>query len=125
TVGIGMLTYLIIVHVNFSVALTTLLIATLSFLFAMLAVFNARAATVGAMCTLLMLFNVQHELTVENNWLHLLLIVTGGAWYMFISMSLVQIRPYRIAQQELSESIRYVADYIRLKANFYDPKVNI
>ncbi|HLT88748.1 MAG TPA: FUSC family membrane protein [Sphingobacterium sp.] len=125
TVGIGMLTYLIIVHVNFSVVLTTVVIAVLSFLFAMLAVFNARAATVGAMCTLLMLFNVQHELTVENNWLHLLLIVLGGLWYMFISMSLVQIRPYRIAQQELSESIRYVADYIRLKANFYDPNVNI
>ncbi|TYR34154.1 FUSC family protein [Sphingobacterium phlebotomi] len=125
TIGIGMLTYLIIVHVNFSVAVTTIVIAILSFLFAMLAVFNARAATVGAMCTLLMLFNVQHELTVENNWLHLLLIVTGGLWYMFISMSLVQIRPYRIAQQELSESIRYVADYIRLKANFYDPNVNI
>ncbi|PRD55789.1 FUSC family protein [Sphingobacterium gobiense] len=125
TVGIGMLTYLIIVHVNFSVALTTIIIAVLSFFFAMFAVFNARAATVGAMCTLLMLFNVQHELTTENNWLHLFLIVIGGLWYMFISMSLVQIRPYRIAQQELSESIRYVADYIRLKANFYDPNVNI
>ncbi|PRD46589.1 FUSC family protein [Sphingobacterium haloxyli] len=125
TVGIGMLTYLTIVHVNFSVALTTVVIAVLSFFFAMFAVFNARAATVGAMCTLLMLFNVQHELTAENNWLHLFLIVIGGLWYMFISMSLVQIRPYRIAQQELSESIRYVADYIRLKANFYDPNVDI
>lgn len=125
TIGMGMATYLIVVHINFSVPLTTLVIALLSFLFAMLAVFNARAATVGAMCTLLMLFNVQHGLTEGSKWLHLLLIISGGLWYMFISMSSVQIRPYRIAQQELSESIRYVADYIRLKANFYDPHVDI
>lgn len=125
TIGIGIVTYLIIVFVNFSIPLTTIAIAVLSFLFAMFAVFNARAATVGAMCTLLMLFNVQHEITSGNIWLHLLLIVTGGSWYMLISMSMVKIRPYRIAQQELSESIRYVADYIRLKANFYDPNIDI
>lgn len=125
TLGIGTLTYIIIIQVNFSIPLTTIVIAVLSFFFAMFAVFNARATTVGAMCTMLMLFNIQHALTEENSWIHLLLIVIGGLWYMLVSMSLVQIRPYRIAQQELSESIRYVADYIRLKANFYDPNVNV
>src|SRR5690606_25018710 len=48
-----------------------------------------------------------------------------GLWYMVISMWTLKVRPYRIAQQELSESMRYVADYIRLKANFYDPNVDI
>src|SRR5690606_9023939 len=51
--ALGILTYLIIAAVNFSISLTTITIAVLSFLFAMFAVFNARAATVGAMCTLL------------------------------------------------------------------------
>ncbi|MBD1423030.1 FUSC family protein [Sphingobacterium chuzhouense] len=125
TIVLGILTYLIIVLVNFSIPLTTIFIAVLSFLFAMFAVFNARAATVGAMCTLLMLFNVQHAITAGNIWSPLLLTIIGGLWYMLLSMSVIKIRPYRIAQQELAESIRYVADYIRLKANFYDPNVNI
>lgn len=120
-----MLTYIIIIHVNFSITLTTAVVALLSFLYAMLAVFNARAATVGSMCTLMMLFNVHHELVDTERWLYLLYIAIGGSWYMLISMSILQIRPYRIAQQELSESIRQVADYIRLKANFYDPKIDI
>ncbi|TDS17278.1 FUSC family protein [Sphingobacterium paludis] len=120
-----MLTYVIIIHVNFSVALTTIVVALLSFSFAMLAVFNARAATVGSMCTLMMLFNVHHELVDMEKWMYLIYIAIGGSWYMLISMSILQIRPYRVAQQELSESIRHVADYIRLKANFYDPKIDI
>src|SRR5690606_35115896 len=52
-------------------------------------------------------------------------VIAGGMWYMLISMWSLQIRPYRIAQQELAESIRYVADYIRLKADFYDPNIDI
>lgn len=120
-----MLTYIIIIHVNSSITITTIVVALLSFLFAMFAVFNARAATVGSMCTLMMLFNVHHELVDAERWMYLLYIAIGGAWYMLISMSILQIRPYRIAQQELSESIRQVADYIRLKANFYDPKIDV
>lgn len=125
TLGLGILTYLAIALVNYSITLTTITIAILSFLFAMFAVFNARAATVGAMCTLLMLFNVQHSITTENVWFQLFLTIIGGLWYMLISMTALKIRPYRIAQQELSESIRYVADYIRLKADFYDPNIDI
>src|SRR5690606_30857243 len=63
-----MLTYVIIVHVNFSVPLTTIIVSVLSFIFAMLAVCNARAATVGSMCTLMMLFNVHHELVDIDSW---------------------------------------------------------
>lgn len=118
------LTYLIITQINHSVPLTTIGIALLSFTFSMLAVFNARAATVGSMATLMMLINVRGDFNSTDQWLHLFYIAIGGVWYMLISMSLIQIRPYRIAQQELSESIRQVADYTRLKANFYDPKTN-
>lgn len=125
TAALTLLTYIIIVNINFSLSLTTITIALLSFIFSMFAVFNARAATVGSMCVLMMLFSVREELRPEDIWIHLAYIATGGAWYMLISMSMIQIRPYRIAQQELSESIRQVADYIRLKGKFYDPRVNI
>ena len=125
TIGLGILTYSLIVSINFSISLTTIAIALLGFFFAMFAVFNARASTVGTMCTLLMLFNVQHSVNAGNVWLNLIFVIAGGMWYMLISMWSLQIRPYRIAQQELAESIRYVADYIRLKADFYDPNIDI
>src|SRR5690606_38133360 len=35
------------------------------------------------------------------------------------------VRPYRLAQQELSEAILQVAEYIRLKANFYDIRLDL
>ncbi|MGO1244447.1 MAG: FUSC family membrane protein [Sphingobacterium sp.] len=123
TAVLGMISYLIIVHVNASVLGSTIVIGALSFIFAMFAVFNARAATVGTMCTLMMLLNVNPNLTALGTFEHLLYIAIGALWYMLISMSMLQIRPYRIAQQTLSESIRQVAEYIRIKARFYDPKI--
>jgi len=125
TVGLSMVTNVIIVHVGFSVALTTLALALLGFLFAMFAVFNSRTATVGTMCTMMMLFNAQEASPEGDVWPRLLYLAGGGVWYMLISMSVMQFRPYRIAQQELSESIRQVAGYIRLKAEFYDPKTDL
>lgn len=125
TLGLGLLVSLVMMQINFSPILTTLFIGGFSFMLAMFAVFNARAATVGTLCTLLMIFNIQHDVTAQQGWAYLLFVAGGGIWYMLVSMSLVQIRPYRVAQQVLSESIRDVADYIRIKADFYDPKVDL
>src|SRR5690606_25605477 len=55
---------------------------------------------------------------------YLLYILAGCTWYMLLSLSLHQVRPYRQAQQELAESILNVADYIRIKANFYAVKLD-
>lgn len=116
---------IITILVNQSVVLMTIVLAVLSFLFSMLAVFNARASTVGLMAILMMLINVDDFFTVEQTFYYLLYFLMGASWYMIISMSLTQVRPYRLAQQELSESIRHVADFIRLKANFYGKNVNL
>src|SRR5690554_3511067 len=98
-------------------------IVILSFCYAMLAVYGARAATIGSMATLAMVLNTD---IIEGNLLntleHILYIFIGGTWYILMSSVVSQARPYRLAQQELSESIHQVADYIRLKANFYDPE---
>jgi len=51
-------------------------------------------------------------------------ILTTLTFILTIRLSITQVRPYRLAEQELSETIRYVADYIRLKANFYDAKID-
>lgn len=105
---------------NDYIYLMTAVIAFFSFLLSMLSVFNVRAATVGMMGILIMLINIDAQFTFEQEMTYLGLFIIGALWYMLISFSLMRVRPYRIAQQELSETIVQVADYLRLKSNFYD-----
>lgn len=119
------LTQLITVVSNSNIWIMTLVIGLLCFLYSMFAVFNARAATVGSMGILIMLINVDDAYSFKEEMYFLLFFIIGAVWYMLISFSLSQVRPYRLAQQELSESIRFVGDFIRLRANFYDQKVNL
>lgn len=130
---IGMLysTFLSIVTISitclmhFSLPLMTITIAVLSFLGAMLAVFNSRASTIGTMCILIMLINIDDSYTLQEELIYLVYFIIGALWYMIVSFSIMQVRPYRLAQQELSETIIHVADYIRLKANFYSTHSNV
>lgn len=122
---LGAITITITALCNGSLVLMTAVIAILAFLFAMLAVFNARAATIGTMCLLVMLINIDGRYGIAQEFTYLLYFLIGAAWYMIISFSIMQVRPYRLAQQELSETILQVAEYLRLKANFYDTKVDV
>lgn len=98
-------------------------ILAMGFFFSMFAVFGSRAATVGSMALLAMILNTGVS---DGSFLSALettfFVFMGCAWYMLLSLSMTQVRPYRLAQQELGESIHNVAAYVRLKANFYDPK---
>ncbi|MBP3943920.1 FUSC family protein [Sphingobacteriaceae bacterium WQ 2009] len=118
------LSFLITISVNQFPILLALTLGIVCFLFCMLAVYNARAANIGMMAMLMMLIQVETYYTFSTALTYIGYYSLGAAWYIFISLSLTQVRPYRLAQQELAETIRYVADYIRLKANFYDEHVD-
>lgn len=100
-------------------------IVLISFAYAMFAIFGARAATIGAMGTLALILNTD---ILEGNLLdtleHSMYLFIGGLWYIILSSSFTQARPYRLAQQELGESIHKVATYIRIKSSFYDRNVD-
>lgn len=101
--------------------LLALTVIALSFLFSMFAVYGARASSVGTLGILVMILNMDTAgNTVWESVAHITYILVGCVWYMVLSLSLHQVRPYRQAQQELAESIQNVADYIRIKAKFYD-----
>ncbi|WP_090609034.1 FUSC family membrane protein [Parapedobacter koreensis] len=103
--------------------LLTLVIILLSFFFSMFAVYGARASSVGTLGILIMVLNIDAaDHTSLDVIVHIAYILAGCIWYMLLSLSLYQVRPYRQAQQELAESIHNVADYIRIKARFYDTK---
>ncbi|MDP2413642.1 FUSC family membrane protein [Daejeonella sp.] len=100
-------------------------IIILCFFYSMFSVYGNRASSIGTAALLVMILSIDHDVTASKGAMgHALYILAGGMWYMMLSLSLSQIRPYRLAQQAMGECIREVAQYVRLKADFYDQETN-
>lgn len=92
----------------------------LSFLCGMMAVYGPRAASVGTAGILMIVVNM-HSLRETGSALqHASFIALGGLWYAALSLTLTQFRPYRLAQQELSENLHEIATFLRIKSTFYE-----
>jgi len=112
--------------VNDIPVLLVLTIVGMSFLCSMFAVYGARASSIGTLGILIMILNINGvNHTYWDVIVHIACILLGCVWYLLLSLSLHQVRPYRQAQQELAESIQNVADYIRIKAKFYRSNLDI
>ncbi|WP_045688289.1 FUSC family membrane protein [Hymenobacter sp. AT01-02] len=94
-------------------------IGILSFGLTMFLVYGARAGQVGTAGLLLMILMMERSFTLPQLLHYTSVITIGGLWYMAVSLLTYQILPYRPAQQALGESIRAVANFLRLKAEFY------
>jgi uncharacterized membrane protein (TIGR01666 family) len=100
-------------------------IIILCFFYSMFSVYGNRASSIGTAALLVMILSIDHDVTASKGAMgHALYILAGGIWYMMLSLSLSQIRPYRLAQQAMGECIREVAKYVRLKADFYDQETD-
>jgi len=96
-------------------------ILLLSFFFSMFSVYGNRASSIGTAALLIMILTIDEDVIKYNGaWDHALFILTGGIWYMLLSISLSQLWPYRLTQQALGECIRDVSEYVKLKAEFYN-----
>ncbi|QDH79230.1 FUSC family protein [Echinicola soli] len=100
-------------------------IAVFCFVFAMFTVYGTRAASVGAGALLGMAISMDPHKTASAFWLYALMVLTGGIWYTLLSLSIMQIRPYRVAQQALGESVLKVAAFLRQKAAFYSTDTDV
>lgn len=100
-------------------------IGLLSFFFAGLNVYGNRAAAVGSAGMLTMILMMDRPLPTSSIWLHAGLILIGGIWYTAISLAFRQFRPYRQAQQALAECIHEIAQFLRIKADFYNGRTNL
>lgn len=102
-----------------------LLIGLLSFLFALLNVYGQRAAAIGSAGLLVMILVMDRPLSPVEIWTHAGLILVGGLWYTAISLTFRQFRPHRQAQQALAECIHEIAEFLRIKADFYDGRTDL
>lgn len=92
----------------------------LTFSFSMTAVYGARGGSVGLAAMLVMILNLQHPLYGKDIFMNAAYISTGGVWYMIFSLALQKIRPYKLIQQILGDSIQFTAAYLKLRASFYE-----
>ncbi|OLY93324.1 FUSC family membrane protein [Cnuella takakiae] len=98
------------------------LVVVLSFFFSLFLVYGLRGASVGNAALLVMVLSMDQEPLPQGFGAQALFIFCGGLWYGFISLLDYRIAPFRPAQRSLGECIRELADYLRIKANFYDSK---
>lgn len=100
-------------------------IVFVSFLFSMFNVYGNRATSVGNACILMMILTMDTPIETALMLPHALLILIGGIFYTIFSLLLHTLRPYRIAQRALGECIREIANYLSIKADFYNPEIDI
>jgi len=110
---------------NSSVWLLAVQIPVFCFLFAMFTAYGNRASSVGAGALLAMAISMDHQKTSDDFITYSFLVLGGGLWYTLLSLSVMEIRPYRVAQQALGECVLQVAHYLRLKSNFYKTEQDI
>lgn len=105
---------------NHSTWLLAIEIGIFCFIFSMFNVYGARAASVGTAPLIILILGIDRPLAAQEVWIHALCLLGGAVWYMLLSLSINRIWPYRAAQQLLGESIRELAEYLAMKAEFYD-----
>ena len=116
---------LVIGFTNRNGILLAIEIPVFCFLFSMLTVYGARASAVGIAALLVLVIGIDQHLDNWHTFLHAVFLLGGGIWYMGFSLSLAQVIPYRPAEQTLGECIHKIADFIRIKADFYDTRKDI
>jgi uncharacterized membrane protein (TIGR01666 family) len=125
TNGIASIIAIITGFLNHNPVFIGIEILVVCFFFSMFHVYGTRASSVGTAAIFIMILNVDPHQS-ELKYLELAgLILCGGFWYFLLSMLFSTLLPYRYAQQTLGECIQEIARYMRLRASFYNDKVEV
>jgi uncharacterized membrane protein (TIGR01666 family) len=99
------------------------LVFVFCFIFSMIGVYGARASSIGIAALLVMVLNLDRPYTGgRQELINALLVLAGGTWYAVLSLLLYSFRPYKLTQQALGDCIQSTAEYLRVKASFYERK---
>lgn len=87
----------------------------------MVAVYGTRASSIGLTALIIFILSTNNRVPSGSVWITAFSYLIGGIWYLLLSLTLSTLRPYRPIQQLLGECLMKTADYLRVKASFYDP----
>jgi uncharacterized membrane protein (TIGR01666 family) len=100
-------------------------IVFVTFFFSMFVVYGQRATAVGSAAVLVMILTMDNPVERADVFWHAGYILAGGIWYLVLSLLLYRIMPYRTAQRALGECIREVANYLSIRADFYNTDTDL
>lgn len=95
-------------------------IAVLCFVLSFIGAYGARVNAIGFAGMLIMVLNLDYHARGINILLHSFYLIAGGCWYMLLSLALFGVRPYKVVQQALGDSIIAIGDYFGTRALFYN-----
>lgn len=92
--------------------------------FSMIGVYGQRFAAVGGLTLVVFSIFVDGHLTGESIWKSLFIFLFGCIWFFIVFLIVSRIQPYKLASQLIGENYLQLADYLRIKAKFYEEKAN-
>ncbi|MFP5081617.1 FUSC family membrane protein [Pedobacter sp. JCM 36344] len=124
TTGLITIISLVVGLSNNNVYFTASLLVIFSFVFSMFFVYGLRAASIGTSALLIMVLSIDDFRPWNEVLIYATLIFAGSLWYTTLSYIFYRLRPYRLVQQTLSESILEISEFLRAKAKFYHQNTN-
>ena len=100
------------------------LLGASSFVFSMFYIYGIRAASVGTAVLLIIVLSIDDIRPWQEVLQHAFMVLAGSLWYTGLSYFFYRLRPFRLVQQSLSDSIFEVAEFLREKAKFYHQNSN-
>ena len=119
TTGLIFVISIIVGLTNRSIYFTGALLVICSFVFSMFFLYGNRAAAVGTSVLLIMVLSIDDIRPWREVIFYAILVLAGSVWYTLLSYFVYRLRPYRLVQQTLSDSILQVSEFLRAKAKFY------
>lgn len=100
-------------------ALVYLEIILFSLFFSMLGIYGQRLAAVGGLALVVFSIFVDGHLAGENILKSTVIFSAGCIWFLAVFFIVSKLRPYKLASQLIGENYIKLAEYLKLRASFY------
>ncbi|KIC63656.1 FUSC family protein [Chryseobacterium taiwanense] len=87
--------------------------------FSLIGVYGQRLAAVGSLSLVVLAIFIDGHLTGTNILKSLLIFASGCIWFLLIFLIVTTIQPYKLASQMIGENYLQLADFLKIKANYY------
>ncbi len=122
---LGSLTALMTGFASSHSMLIWLVVPLLSFFFSMFSVFGKQGGLLGFACLLIMTLTMRTPLATHEVLMHTVYSFAGGVFYFCYSLLAHRLLWHREEQQALSTALFATADYINVRAQFYDVNTDL
>lgn len=93
--------------------------------FSMIGIYGQRMAAVGGISLVVLSIFIDGHLTGTDILKSLLIFLAGCIWFFLIFLVVSKIQPYKLAAQLIGENYIQLAEYLRIKAKFYQQDANL